>query len=135
MPLQVKISVPTKQIAELEAEYVQLPSEQGNMGVLPHHAPLRCVLEPGVVNCRLPGGKTVSFFVSTGLATIEDNVVTILADSAERVEDIDLSRAEAARDRAQERIRTLNGNIDHARAEAALKRALVRIQTASKARI
>lgn len=133
MPVLVKICVPTKQIAEVEAEYVQIPSAQGAMGVLPNHAPLRCVLEPGIVNCRLPGNKFAVFAVSTGLAIIEDNVVTILADSAERAEDIDLARAQAARDRAQERIRTMDSRIDHARAEAALKRSLARIHASGLA--
>jgi F-type H+-transporting ATPase subunit epsilon len=61
-------------------------------------------------------------------------VVTVLADSAERAEDIDLTRAEAARKRAEERVHTLDRKIDYTRAEAALKRALVRIQAASNLR-
>jgi F-type H+-transporting ATPase subunit epsilon len=134
MPVLVKICVPTKQIAELEAETVRIPSAQGNMGVLPNHAPLRCALEPGLVKCRLPGNKTSIFFVSTGLAIVENDVVTVLADSAERAEDIDLTRAEAARKRAEERVHTLDRKIDYTRAEAALKRALVRIQAASNLR-
>ena len=133
MPVQVIVCVPTHQIAEFEAEYVQLPSAQGSMGVLPNHAPLRCVLEPGIVTCRESANKTSIFSVSTGLAVIEDNVVTILADSAERAEDIDTPRAEAARERAQERIRTIDSSIDYLRAEIALKRSLARLQ--AKARI
>ena len=134
MPVQVKVCVPTKQIAQLEVEYVRIPSAQGNMGVLPNHAPLRCLLEPGIVNCREPGNKTSTFAVSTGLAVIENDVVTVLADSAERAEDIDVARAQAARDRAEERIRTLDAKIDQARAEAALRRALARIQASGMVR-
>jgi len=128
MPVLVKVCVPTRKVAELEAEYVQIPSAQGNMGVLPSHAPLRCVLDSGVVTCRLPDNGTEVFAVSTGLATIEDDVVTILADAAENARDIDSGRAEAARQRASERVRSMEPSVDHARAEAALKRSLARLQ-------
>ena len=134
MPVQVKVCVPTRQIAELEAEYVQIPSAQGNMGVLPSHSPLRCVLDPGIVNCRLTGNKTSIFFVSTGLAIIENDRVTILADSAEGAQEIDVTRAEASRDRAQDRIRSIDSKIDFARTEAALKRSLARIQASDAIR-
>jgi F-type H+-transporting ATPase subunit epsilon len=128
VPVTLKLSSPTRQIAEVEAEYIQIPSAQGKMGVLPNHAPLRAVLEPGLVTCRLKDGSEIVFAVSTGLALVENNVVTVLADSAENAMDIDLDRAERARLRAQERLHTIDSQIDHARAETALKRSIARIQ-------
>ncbi|MCA9450971.1 MAG: F0F1 ATP synthase subunit epsilon, partial [Candidatus Omnitrophica bacterium] len=64
MPVTLKLSSPTRQIAEVEAEYIQIPSAQGKMGILPNHAPLRCVLEPGVVTCKMKDGSETVFSVS-----------------------------------------------------------------------
>lgn len=132
MPLQFNLSVPTNQIAEMTVEYVQLPSEEGSMGVLQGHAALRCALEPGVVVCRTPDKKNHYFFVSSGLAMIQNDVVTILADSAERAEQIDEERARKAGARARERMQSGSANVDRARAEAALARALARIRAKGK---
>ena len=132
MPLQLKLSVPTKEVADMTVEYVQLPSEEGSMGVLQNHAPLRAALEPGVLTARDLEHKNHYFFVSSGLAMIQDNVVTILADSAERAEDIDEARAQAAADRARERIGNPSPEIDIRRAEIALARAIARMNAKHK---
>ena len=102
------------------------------MGVSPQHAPLRCILDPGVLNCRLKDGSTQVFAVATGLARVENDVVTVLADAAERGADIDVGRAEAAKERARQRLHSMDSHIDHTRAEAALERALARIQAARR---
>jgi F-type H+-transporting ATPase subunit epsilon len=132
MPLRLNLSVPTHQIVDMTVEYVQLPSEEGSMGVLQNHAPLRAVLEPGVLTARDLAHKNHFFFVSSGLAMIKDNVVTVLADTAERAETIDEARAKAAGDRARERIVSPSPNIDRARAEAALARSIARIKAKQK---
>ncbi len=128
MPLQVNLCIPTQPLANLTAIYVQLPSAAGSMGILPSHAPLRCELAPGVVVCRLTDETERVFSVSSGLAVIRNNTVTILADTAEDAQNIDTSRAQAARERA---LRRLGGDeagmIDRVRAEAALRRALARL--------
>ena len=128
MPIQLNLCAPTRQVAEVEAEYIQIPSAQGKMEVLKNHAPLRCVLEPGVVTCRLEDGSERVFAVSSGLAMIRDNRVLVMADAAEKGEDIDVARAEAAMERARERLHRMGHGVDLARAEAALKRALARLE-------
>lgn len=129
MPLQVNLCIPTQPLANLTATYVQLPSAAGSMGVLPGHAPLRCELMPGVVVCRLVDETERFFSVSSGLAVIRNNMVTILADTAEDAQKIDLSRAQAAQERALRRLsEDQPGLIDRVRAEAALRRALARLE-------
>ena len=132
MPLQLILTVPTNQIADMTVEYVQLPSEEGSMGILQNHAPLRAALEPGVLTVRDTDHNEHFFFVSSGLAMIKDNVVTVLADSAEKAEDIDEARAMKASERARERILSPSPSIDRARAEAALARAIARIKAKHK---
>ena len=98
------------------------------MGVLPNHAPLRCVLEPGIVSCRKSDNSEEIFAVSTGLAMIRNDEVVVMADAAERGDQIDLERARASEQRARERLHAMDSSIDIDRAEIALKRALVRMQ-------
>ena len=133
MPVELNLSVPARQVAKLTAEYIQIPSAQGKMGVLTNHAPLRCVIDPGVITCKRKDETVQVFAVSGGLAVVGNNEVTVLVDSAEPAEDVDSKRAAAARERAMERLRSMNAEIDHVRAEAALKRALARLQAAGLA--
>jgi F-type H+-transporting ATPase subunit epsilon len=123
----VNLSVPTHAVAKIKAVYVQIPSSQGSMGILRNHAPLRCTLDPGVVLCKLMDESQVVFAISSGLAMILHDEVTILADTAEPVEQIDVARATAAMERARQRVEAADATIDHARAEAALRRALARL--------
>ncbi len=132
MPLQLNLSVPTNQIADMTVEYVQIPSEQGSMGVLQNHAPLRAALEPGILSARDMEQKTHYFFVSSGLVMVDDNIVTVLADSAERAEDIDEGRAKGSGDRARERIQSPGPDLNRSRAEAALARSIARISAKHK---
>lgn len=133
MPLQVILTVPTHTAAELEAEYVQMPSADGSMGVLINHAPLRCVIVPGVVMIRAADRTEKVFAVSNGVAIIRNNEVSIMVDSAEPAESIDAARAEAARDRAHERLAKPQSGLDLARAEAALRRAMARLKAVEAA--
>jgi F-type H+-transporting ATPase subunit epsilon len=129
MTLQVNLCIPTQPVANLSASYVQIPSVSGSMGILRSHAPLRCELAAGVVVCRLSDQSERVFSVSSGLAVIRNDTVTILADTAEDANNIDPSRAQAARERAVERLSGGDpGLIDRTRAEAALRRALARLE-------
>jgi F-type H+-transporting ATPase subunit epsilon len=129
MTLQVNLCIPTQPVANLTATYVQLPSISGSMGILRGHAPLRCELAAGVVMCRLSDESVRVFSVSSGLAVIRNDTVTILADTAEDAKNIDPSRAQAARERAVGRLSGGDpGLIDRTRAEAALRRALARLE-------
>jgi F-type H+-transporting ATPase subunit epsilon len=84
-----------------DADIVVLPGTDGEMGILPHHAPLLTTLKYGIIKVRSQGQETI-FTVAGGIAEVQPDVVTILADAAENVEEIDISRAEAARKRAEE---------------------------------
>ena len=99
----------------------------GNTGVLYNHAPLLTVLEPGVITYKKDNteGKLA---VSNGFLELKNNIAEILVSSAELPEEIDTARAEAAAERARERLHDKSKDIDHARAEAALKRALARLK-------
>jgi|SRR5271157_427110 len=84
-----------------EADIVLLPGMDGEMGILPHHAPLLTTLKYGIIEVR-SRGATLFFTVAGGIAEVQPEIITILADAAENVEEIDIARAEAARSRAQE---------------------------------
>jgi len=132
MPVTLKLCVPKRQVAQVEAEYIRIPSAEGNMGVLPNHAPLRCVLEPGIVRCRKADDSEEVFAVSTGIAMVRNNEVVVMADAAERGDKIDVERAQAAERRARERLQSMDRSVDIDRAEVALKRALVRLHASEK---
>jgi len=116
-----------------EVDMVVVPGIDGEMAILPHHAPLMTMLQPGELLIRNQGTDT-SLVVTGGFLEVRPDRITILADAAERADDIDAERAEEAKQRAQER---LAGKLDEegqARAEAALRRSLVRLKIAEKRR-
>ena len=104
---------------------VNLPLENGSIGVLANHAPLMGAVVDGVVTCASDEGEYV-IAVGIGVVNIVNNAVTVLSRTAEEAEDIDLARAEAAEKRARERLAAKNADTDAARAEAALHRAVAR---------
>lgn len=107
---------------------VQLPATLGSMGVLKNHAPLMTTLDIGIVKYN-QDGRDYFLTVSGGFAEVKNNTVIVLADAAERAEDIDLGRAEASKMRAQERLQgPQKEGLDVLRAELALSRAMNRIR-------
>lgn len=110
-----------------------VPGIEGELGVLPLHAPLLTMIQPGVLRI-VKGGEEVQMAITGGFIEVRQNRITILADAAERGEEIDVTRAEEARRRAQERLATKEVTADMLRAEAALKRALVRLKAAERVR-
>jgi len=116
-----------------EVDIVIAPGIMGQMAILPHHAPLMTMLEPGEL-CVRKGPEETLIAISGGFLEVLDDKVVILADAAERADDIDLARAEAARRRAEERLRSGAPGVDHARAEAALRRSLARLKVAERTR-
>ncbi len=116
-----------------EVDVVVAPGIDGQLGILPHHAPLMTMLQPGELMVR-KGVEEHSIFVSGGFLEVRGDKVVLLADAAERAEEIDISRAEAAKRRAEERITEYPAHLDHARAEAALQRSLMRLKIAEKSR-
>jgi F-type H+-transporting ATPase subunit epsilon len=115
-----------------DVDVVVAPGAEGQLGILPHHAPLMTLLQAGELRARR-GEQEDVMAISGGFLEVRPDRVIVLADHAERAEEIDIERAEAARKRAEERLRDSKGvGFDQARAEAALRRALNRIAVAEK---
>ena len=114
-----------------EVDVVIVPGVDGQLAILPNHAPLLTMLQPGDLTVRKEGEEQ-NIFVSGGFLEVMQNRVTVLADSAERAEEIDMSRAEEARRRAEEWLKLSPEDTDLTRAEAALKRAIMRIKVAER---
>ena len=109
------------------AEMLELNTTEGEIGILPGHIPMTVIIKPGIVTIYETGGEEKRAAVHAGFVEILQDRVTILAEIAEWPEEIDEARAEAALDRAKERIESHSPEIDMARAEAAMLRALARI--------
>ena len=122
-----------------EANMVIAPGVVGQMGILPRHAPLLAALQEGELIIRGAGGvaeEDISMAIGGGFIEVLDNRVTVLADSAERADEIDLDRAAAARQRALDRLKSLDSRErpDLASVEAALRRSNVRLKVAKRRR-
>ncbi len=106
---------------------------EGQLGILPHHAPLMTMLQPGDILIRKD--KEEEFFaISGGFLEVRPDKVIILADACERAEEIDIARAEEAKRRAQETMKAAPLTVDAAVAEAALRRSLARLKVAERKR-
>ena len=129
---QLEIVTPAKQVVkDVAAEEAQIPGQNGYLGVLPGHAPLITELKAGPLTYRA-SGTTYTLSVAWGFAEVLPDKVTILAETAERPQDIDVARAEKAKARAEERLKSGNPDIDYERAEEALERAEARLKVASE---
>ncbi len=117
-----------------DVDLVVAPGSEGQLGILPHHTPLMTALLPGELRIK-KGGEELLLAITGGFLEVRPDRVVILADAAERAEEIDVSRAEAARKRAQERLTQRRElGIDGVRAEASLRRSLARLRVAETAR-
>jgi len=119
--------------SEEDVERLIVPGIEGELGLLPLHAPLLTTIQPGVLRV-VKGGEETTMAITGGFIEVRENRVTILADAAERGEDIDLARVEEARRRAEERLASREATVDMVQAEMALKRALVRLKAAEQMR-
>ena len=126
----VEIITPDRVFYKGEADMIEFNTADGEIGVYKDHIPLTTVLEPGVVIIHKDGEEKVAA-VHAGFAEILGEKVTLLAELAEWPDEIDVGRAEAARARAEERIKTRTESLDLKRAEYALHRALTRIDVAN----
>lgn len=134
MPLTVDIVTAERVVySEEGVERLIVPGVEGELGVLSLHAPLLTMIQPGVLRI-VKGTDEVEMAITGGFIEVRENRVTILADAAERAEEIDLERAEQARRRAEETLERRETEIDLARAEAALQRALLRTKVAERRR-
>ncbi len=116
-----------------DVDIVIAPGVEGQLGILPSHAPLLTTLQPGELVVRKDGEET-AMFVSGGFLEIMQNRVTVLADVAERAEEIDVARAEEAKRRAERKLEERPAEMDLAAAEAALLRSLMRLRVAERRR-
>lgn len=130
--LHIEICAMDRAPIAVDADAISLPGTVGIFTVLPGHAALVSTLSIGVLTINLPGGEEKVYAVSSGFARVQDDQVVVLTQTAEEGGEIDLARAEVARDKAREALRSLRDTTDVARAEIALKRALARIQAQEK---
>jgi F-type H+-transporting ATPase subunit epsilon len=126
---EIEIVTPEKLVVRDMAEEMQIPAKNGYIGVLPGHSPLITELAVGEISYRNAGTASL-LSVAWGFAEVLPHKVTILAESAERPEDIDIKRAQEAKQRAEDRLKE-GGNVDYARALNALQRAETRLHVAA----
>ena len=131
--LKIKLEIITaeRQIFADDVNIVIAPGVEGILGILPHHAPLMTMLQPGELIIKRDGEETY-LTVTGGFLEVRPDKVIILADAAERSDEIDISRAEEAKKRAEERLKSQVVDIDRGRAEAALRRSLIRLKVAER---
>lgn len=135
MPIRCEIVSQDRMVFEGDADIVVLPGTDGEMGILPNHSPLLTTLKFGFVKVRSKQSEEI-FAVAGGVAEIQPDIVTILADAAENVEEIDISRAEEARKRAQEYLAqgTPQDTDSYFKLEAALRRSNLRLDAVKRFR-
>jgi F-type H+-transporting ATPase subunit epsilon len=132
--LTLDIVTPDRQLVHDEVDEVELPGVEGYFGVLPGHTPLLAQLAVGQLSYRR--GQDRQFMaVEFGFAEVLPDRVTVIAQCAERAEEIDTERAETARKRAEGRLSTPAATIDIERARIALMKSLIRLQVAARARV
>jgi F-type H+-transporting ATPase subunit epsilon len=128
--IQLEVVTPERMVVKDTADDIQIPGKDGYLGILPGHAPLITELAVGEISYR-HAGQTKRLYVASGFAEVLPEKVTILAETAERADEIDLSRAQSAKQRAEEELKKAGPNGDEA-AQVALLRANTRIEVASR---
>src|SRR5512140_2787300 len=131
--LQLQIVSADRALVNEQVDEVQIPGADGYLGILPGHTPLLTTLQVGQLWYR-QGADKHYLSIAFGFAEVQPDHVTILAQIAERADDIDVARAEAAKRRAEERLARPTPEMDFERARIAMLKALVRLQVASRAR-
>jgi F-type H+-transporting ATPase subunit epsilon len=129
MPIHLEIVTAERVVLSDEVDQVNVPTKDGRVGILPRHAPLLTILDIGELDI-IKGDVRTPFAVTGGFMEVLPNRVTILADSAERADEIDEARAEEARRRAEEQLAQRRSDQDMALAEAELRRAIIRLKVA-----
>jgi F-type H+-transporting ATPase subunit epsilon len=135
MPIRCEIVSQDRMVFEGDADVVVVPGVAGEMGILPNHAPLLSTLKFGILKVRIKDREEV-FAVSGGVVEVQPDIITVLADAAENVDEIDIARAEAARKRAEEYIKQgpPPDTDEFLAMEAALRRSNLRLEAARRYR-
>jgi F-type H+-transporting ATPase subunit epsilon len=131
--LTLEIVTPDKSLVREDVDEVQVPGSEGYLGILPGHTPLLSTLKVGELWYRV-GQEKHYLAIAFGFVEVLPDRVTVLAHIAERAQDIDVGRAEAAKRRAEERLARPETNMDFERARIAMMKSLIRLQVASRAR-
>ncbi len=136
MPPQIHLQVASAERALVDemVDEVEVPGAEGYFGVLPGHTPLLALLGAGEFWYRR-GTQTQYLSLAFGFAEVQPDKVTVLAQIAERADEIDVARAEAARMRAEQRLTTSTMDMDFERARIALLKSLIRLQVASRIKV
>ncbi len=134
MPMMLEIITAERQVFSDEVDMVVAPGIDGQLGILPRHAPLMTMLKPGALTVRKAGEEDMYVAVSGGFMEVLGNRVSILADACERSDEIDEERAQQAIQRAQERLANRSEDMELERAMASLKRAQVRVDLVRRRR-
>jgi F-type H+-transporting ATPase subunit epsilon len=129
--IELQIVTPDRLLVREQVDEVEIPGSEGYFGVLPGHTPMLASLAVGELWYRKGQEKTY-LAIAFGFAEVLPDRVTILAQLAERAEDIDITRAEEAKKRAESRLTQTKGDLDYERARAALTKSLARLQVASR---
>ena len=131
--ITLEIVTPDRSIVREEVDEIQIPGAEGYFGILPGHTPLLATMQVGELWYRTGTGKQY-LAIAGGFVEVLPDRVTVLAQIAERAEEIDIARAEAARKRAEERVARTLPDVDFERARIAMMKSLIRLQVASRAR-
>jgi F-type H+-transporting ATPase subunit epsilon len=131
--IRLEIVTPERAVLEDDVDMVIAPGSEGYLGILPHHAPLLTTLGPGELRIK-KGGVETSLAVFGGFMDVRPDRVVILTDAAESADEIDESRAEAARARARDALQAGPVGLDEVRARASLERAMVRLRVSERRR-
>jgi F-type H+-transporting ATPase subunit epsilon len=132
-PVKLDIVTAERVIFTGDVDIVVAPGSQGQLGILPHHSPLMTTLQPGELVFRT-GPEESSIAIAGGFLEVRPDRIIVLADAAERADEIDSERAEAAKERARQALSHPVTGMDMAQAEASLQRALTRIKVSQKRR-
>lgn len=133
MPIRCEIVSQDRSLFEGDVDIVVIPGTDGEMGILPNHAPLLSTIRLGIVKVRR-GSEELHFTITGGLVEVQPKIVTILADAAENVEEIDIARAEDAKRKAEQRLKEgIPADSEaYLAAEAALHRSTLRLDMARR---
>ena len=132
-PMRLEIITAERQVFGDDVDLVVAPGTEGQLGILPHHAPLMSSLQPGELIIRKDGEETY-LAISGGFLEVLDNQVTVLADAAERSDEIDEERAQAAMELARQRIEGREADIELEQVAVAMRRAQIRLNVVRRRR-
>ncbi len=133
MPIRLEVVTPERAVLQDDVDMVIAPASEGYVGILPHHTPLITTLGPGELRIK-KGGVESSLAIFGGFMDVRPDRVVILTDAAEQADEIDESRAQAARERAKQALQAGPTGMEEARARASLERAMVRLRVSERRR-